>query len=147
MMRLAVGALITVAACAHAGRSVLVDGSAPREVMASRLAEVTVRDGVSREEAETIAVYFFAYYAAVGCGAPVTIRSEGQYWHVTTVLGYDASPGEDIVVSKTLGSVRWASCEVDAAAMLLPGPLEPACFLELGPGSYDLMRPIWNSER
>ena len=110
--------ILTVLACAAAPTPVHTPSD--KTTAARSLEAVSVADGVSREEAEAIASYFFYYHAGVGCGAPDLIREARGSWRVTTRLGYAGDPGDDILISKVDGSVTWGTrrCVQDPLSML-----------------------------
>jgi hypothetical protein len=85
----------------------LVHTPSSETTAAANLADVAVSDGISRDEAEAIASYFFFYHAGVGCGALTSIRASGDTWRIGTKIGFSGDSFDDIVIAKSDGSLMW----------------------------------------
>ena len=70
--------------------------------MQNEIKTVDLSYGVSEEEARVIASAYFGNYVS-GCGSIFEVKDQGEYWAVSTLVGFGAEPGEDIFVDKTSG--------------------------------------------
>jgi hypothetical protein len=93
-----------------------------RDAARAALAAVRLDDGLSRSEAEAIGSYFFFEHLGLGCGVPDRIRETESNWVISTRVGYAGDLGDDIVISKSDGSVMWREmrCVTDPLSMLGP---------------------------
>jgi len=115
-----VAALLTFACICACSTATSIHQTSHKSLAAQQLAKISLPDGISKNEAEAIAEYFFYYHSNVGCGAPGTITETPESWSVATHVGYAGDPGDDIIISKTDGSVRWrgARCIDNPLSML-----------------------------
>ena len=70
----------------------------------ARLTTVDPSDGISEVEAYKIGKERFDTYHTA-CGAVSTPVDTGEYWRVTTCVGYAGLPCEDILIRKSDGSI------------------------------------------
>ena len=73
------------------------------------LSRVVVDDGVSREEAETIASFYFYDYIGIGCGAVGDIENGGDAWRFPARVGFAGARDGEVLVDEVSGSARWGS--------------------------------------
>lgn len=101
-------------------------GLAPHEA----LSQVVVVDGVTREEAESIASFYFYDFVGIGCGSIGDVVDGGGVWGFPVWVGLapPREPDGEITVHKTTGSIFWAGHRAaeDPLAMLAAEPSNSA---------------------
>ena len=76
----------------------------PDSDLGLRIEDVSLESGVSRDEAISIALTFWAR-RGLACGGPDRIRETPSSWVVSNAVGFGADPGEPIRISKKTGGV------------------------------------------
>lgn len=66
--------------------------------------EVTLQDGINKEEAELLANVYFTWHVS-GCGAVSAAIDSGDQWKFDAVIGVAARPFAPIFVNKQTGTI------------------------------------------
>jgi hypothetical protein len=76
----------------------------PAKMMDAAYSEISLVDGIDREEATFLAGAYFTLYIS-GCGGTEIGIDRGDKWEVKTVIGVAAVPYESIFVEKATGVI------------------------------------------
>ena len=68
---------------------------------------LVVTDGISEDEANTLAGIYFHDILRIGCGSVAPVTDEGGTWVASTAIGFAALPGSPIVIDKRIGRMTF----------------------------------------
>jgi hypothetical protein len=72
----------------------------------NELETVSVSDGVSRDEANRLAVAYWRRFCS-RCGLVEPVRDAGEHWKAQVVTGFIAQRDGKLLIHKTTGEISW----------------------------------------
>ena len=102
-MKYALAALmIAIGSCSAAGAH---DTTTPEQELASAIGKADLKAGITFEQANAIAQFYFRHYVS-GCGGADPAVDRGSRWEVTPRLGIAGTPSKTpIVIEKYTGTI------------------------------------------
>lgn len=94
--------VIAIGICSVAGAH---DTTTPEQELASEIGRSDLKAGITLEQANSIARFYFQHYIS-GCGGAGAAVDRGARWEVTPYMGYAGIPSESpIVIEKYTGTI------------------------------------------